>query len=216
VVQEESLAQRLDLFFGELIETANKESREQMLIAALTFRNPVAVVQGTTNPDDRLNRFMGFNSPLLPEILVCTSVGQEGINLHRFCRQVIHYDLPFNPASLEQRTGRIDRIGCKAFRDRAKRGDKVFLEVVVPYLAGTYDERIYEAMRTRAQTFEVLTGGDLASDLPVDQDVTDSEGKDSKSPESALVQIPEQVIKDLRVTLSVAPKCDNAKAPQVE
>jgi len=34
----------------------------------------------------------------------------------------------------------------------------------VPFLAGTYDERIFEELRMRAQTFEVLTGGDVTID----------------------------------------------------
>jgi SNF2 family DNA or RNA helicase len=54
---------------------------------------------------------------LLPDILVCTQVGQEGIDLHRHCRHVVHYDLGWNPAAIEQRTGRVDRIGSKTARE---------------------------------------------------------------------------------------------------
>jgi superfamily II DNA/RNA helicase len=53
----------------------------------------------------------------LPEVLICTSVGQEGIDLHRHCRHVVHFDLARNPAVLEQRIGRADRIGSKTFRE---------------------------------------------------------------------------------------------------
>ena len=67
---------------------------------------------------DRDAVFNGFNTPLLPDILVCTQVGQEGIDLHRHCRHVVHYDLGWNPATLEQRTGRTDRLGSKAMRER--------------------------------------------------------------------------------------------------
>jgi hypothetical protein len=99
-------------------------------------------------------------------VLVCTSVGQEGIDLHRHCRNVVHYDLAWNPAVLEQRTGCADRISSKTFRERdaAKASSRVFLEIGVPFLAGTYDERMYEELRLRAQTFEVLTGGEFAAD----------------------------------------------------
>lgn len=45
-----------------------------------------------------------------PDVLVCTPVGSEGQNLQR-ARRVIHLDLPWNPARLEQRVGRADRIG---------------------------------------------------------------------------------------------------------
>ena len=77
---------------------------------------------------------------------------------------VIHYDLAWNPAVVEQRTGRVDRIGSKAFRERALKNDAAFLEIALPYLAGTYDERMYAELRIRAQSFEVLTGGDVTAD----------------------------------------------------
>jgi len=47
---------------------------------------------------------------------------------------VIHHDLAWNPSSIEQRTGRIDRLGCKA---EAQHSIHVFL----PFLSGTADER---------------------------------------------------------------------------
>jgi SNF2 family DNA or RNA helicase len=43
-------------------------------------------------------------------ILVCTDVAAEGVDL-QFCRLVVNYDLPWNPMRIEQRIGRIDRIG---------------------------------------------------------------------------------------------------------
>ena len=140
---------------------------------------------------------------LLVEILICTSVGQEGIDLHRHCRHVVHFDLAWNPAVMEQRTGRTDRIGSKTFRERDHDGEKTdsFLEIGVPYLAGTYDERMYEELRLRAQTFEVLTGGDLAAD--------ESEGADNhenaEGEESGLrfVPLPDSMVEALRVKLHV-------------
>ena len=74
---------------------------------------------------------------------------------------------------LEQRTGRIDRIGSKTFGERAFSSGQsgTFLEVGVPYLAGTYDERIYEEVRLGPQIFDVLTPSQpgllaVASDPP--------------------------------------------------
>jgi superfamily II DNA/RNA helicase len=65
-------------------------------------------VQGSRGKDYRERVFAGFNTPLLPEVLICTEVGQEGIDLHRHCRHVVQYDLAWNPAVVEQRTGRVD------------------------------------------------------------------------------------------------------------
>jgi superfamily II DNA/RNA helicase len=44
--------------------------------------------------------------------LISTDTGAEGLNF-QFCRNLINYDLPWNPMSVEQRIGRLDRIGQK-------------------------------------------------------------------------------------------------------
>jgi len=120
----------------------------------------VQLVKGSMERD---RYFLGFKTPYRPEILVATSVGQEGIDLHRECRHVIYHDLCWNPATIEQRTGRVDRIGSKVERERlgAYDGDHPSSEIVVPYLAATYDERMFEELYGRAQLFEVTLGGDL-------------------------------------------------------
>ena len=50
-----------------------------------------------------------FNSPFRPFVLISTSIGQEGLDFHHYCRKVFHWNLPHNPIDLEQREGRIDR-----------------------------------------------------------------------------------------------------------
>src|ERR1019366_802361 len=102
-------------------------------------RDVVARVTGSVASSERDRMFTGFNTPLVPEVIIVTSVGQEGIDLHRECRHVVHHDLPWNPATLEQRTGRVDRIGSKVERERmgVQRGKGPALEIVVPYLAAT-------------------------------------------------------------------------------
>lgn len=151
--------------------------------------------------------FSGFNTPLLPEVLVCTSVGQEGIDLHRHCRNVVHYDLAWNPAVLEQRTGRADRIGSKTFRERdaAKASSRVFLEIGVPFLAGTYDERMYEELRLRAQTFEVLTGGEFAADHANGE--IDHPAAQGEETGIGALTLPVALVEHLRVNLQVWPIC---------
>jgi SNF2 family DNA or RNA helicase len=46
------------------------------------------------------------------DILISTDTGAEGLNF-QFCRNLINYDLPWNPMAVEQRIGRLDRIGQK-------------------------------------------------------------------------------------------------------
>lgn len=209
--QRESMADRIAVFLedlkaasGSLIAKDKEPSARLDILDATRLRDQqfVALVAGGKKNEQRERIFSGFNSPLLPEVLICTSVGQEGIDLHRHCRHVVHYDLPWNPAVLEQRTGRADRIGSKTFRERAiPGGEKTSLEIGVPFLAGTYDERMFEELRRRAQTFEVLLGGDLAAENPEGSEEVElatgfvNPGK--------LVNLPEVMVNDLRVMLAV-------------
>lgn len=210
--QSESTADKIAVFLEDLMAASGDintpGSARFSLFDATKLRDQqfVALVSGTHGSRDRVTRervFSGFNSPLLPEVLVCTSVGQEGIDLHRHCRHVVHFDLPWNPAVMEQRTGRTDRIGSKTFRERARSEsvENSFLDIGVPYLAGTYDERIYEELRLRAQTFEVLTGGDLTADEADGRD----DGDQPEGSESGIhfVALPDSMVDALRVSLHV-------------
>jgi hypothetical protein len=205
--QTESMADRIAVFLEDLLAASGGLTEEgtakHTIFQATRLKGQqfARLVSGETDATTRERLFAGFNSPLLPEVLVCTSVGQEGIDLHRHCRHVIHYDLAWNPAVLEQRTGRADRIGSKTFRERRQVGtsEGPFLEIGVPFLAGTYDERMYEELRLRAQTFEVLTGGDLAAENP---EGDDAEGE-GRAREVKLVPLPEHMVDELRVNLHV-------------
>jgi hypothetical protein len=103
--------------------------------------------------DDRIASFTGatplirreelkrrFNSDPAQDplrILVCTDAAREGINLQMRCHNLVHIDLPWNPARLEQRNGRIDRklqpspkVWCRYFV-YAQREEDVVLEALV-------------------------------------------------------------------------------------
>jgi hypothetical protein len=62
-----------------------------------------------------------FNSPLRPFVLASTSIGQEGLDFHNYCRKIVHWNLPSNPIDLEQREGRINRFKCLAIRQNVAR-----------------------------------------------------------------------------------------------
>lgn len=57
-----------------------------------------------------------FNSPFRPFVLISTSVGQEGLDFHSYCRKICHWNLPSNPIDLEQREGRVNRYKGLAVR----------------------------------------------------------------------------------------------------
>ena len=59
-----------------------------------------------------------FNSPFWPFMLNSTSIGQEGLDFHWYCRRIVHWSLPSNPIDLEQREGRINRYKSLVVRQR--------------------------------------------------------------------------------------------------
>ena len=64
---------------------------------------------------------VSFNSPFWPFVVASTSVGQEGLDFHAWCRTVVHWDLPGNAVDLEQREGRVDRYAGLSTRLAAVR-----------------------------------------------------------------------------------------------
>lgn len=77
--------------------------------------------QQTTN-DDGQKRVVSiresFNSPFRPFVLASTSIGQEGLDFHWYCSEVVHWNLPRNPIDLEQREGRVNRFQSLVIRRR--------------------------------------------------------------------------------------------------
>lgn len=57
-----------------------------------------------------------FNSPFRPFVLSTTSIGQEGLDFHWYCRKIMHWNIPSNPQDMEQREGRINRYKCLSIR----------------------------------------------------------------------------------------------------
>ena len=87
------------------------------------------------------------------QVLVSTDAGGEGLNL-QFCHVVINYDLPWNPMRLEQRIGRVDRIG-QSHDVRALN----FL------LADSVEYRVQEVLEEKLQTILEEFGVDKTSDV---------------------------------------------------
>lgn len=81
---------------------------------AAGFVNSEADSEKTAGRKDSIRG--AFNSPLKPFVLATTSIGQEGLDFHNYCRRIMHWNLPGNPIDLEQREGRINRFKCLAIR----------------------------------------------------------------------------------------------------
>lgn len=142
---------------GKIGVLDDEDARSDAHKDRLTLAN-VQVATGTTKRETRARLMRAFNTPFFPDIFVCSEVMGEGVDLQRFCRHVIHHDLAWNPSSIEQRTGRIDRLGCKA------EGRESIL-IYLPYLAGTADERQYRVMSDRERWFRVVMGQDAVAKL---------------------------------------------------
>jgi ERCC4-related helicase len=94
-----------------------------------------------------------FNSPFGPDVLVTTDRLSEGVDLHRCCRHLIHYELDPSPLRTLQRNGRVRRVGSWA----AMTGQPICY--AYPTFGGTRDERAVGVMKQRINAFGLLLGG---------------------------------------------------------
>ena len=91
---------------------------------------------GRTERQLALGEFISGRSPFL----LATDAAGEGLNLHHHCRVVINLEVPWSPTRLEQRTGRVDRIG-------QRRPVHVFHLIA----AGTGERKVIERLRARVE-----------------------------------------------------------------
>jgi superfamily II DNA or RNA helicase len=119
--QEETDPALKILVFTEFVPT------QDMLREFLAARGfTVACLNGNMDMDERKHVLEAFAADA--RVLVSTDAGGEGLNL-QFCHVVINYDLPWNPMRIEQRIGRVDRIG----QEHVVRAVNFVLEDTVEY-----------------------------------------------------------------------------------
>lgn len=80
-------------------------------------------------------------------VLLTSEVGGEGLDM-QFCRMLINYDLPWNPMRVEQRIGRIDRIGQRS----------PSIDVISLIAKGTIEQHVYERLYSRLLEIEQTLG----------------------------------------------------------
>ena len=81
------------------------------------------------------------------DLLLCTDAAAEGLNF-QFCGALVNYDMPWNPMRVEQRIGRIDRLGQRY----------PVIRVVNLHYEGTVETDVYRALRSRIGLFEAVVG----------------------------------------------------------
>lgn len=131
-------------------ENRDRARRELARIAnILGSPEYVGRFDGDTPEGDRELRRENFNRPYAPLVLLVSRVGEEGIDLQQHTRYVLHYDVEWNPAKMEQREGRVDREGRRS-------GGAVQVQFFL--LKDTYEERVFHTVMERDAWFQVLIG----------------------------------------------------------
>ena len=93
--------------------------------------------------DDAKRRFRDGEA----DVLLCTDAAAEGLNF-QFCGSLVNYDMPWNPMRVEQRIGRIDRLGQQ----------NPIIRIVNLHYEGTVETDVYKALRNRIGLFETVVG----------------------------------------------------------
>jgi superfamily II DNA or RNA helicase len=152
----------LDLIYQVQRETNNPVQKvlvfteftatQAMLEAFLESRGfQVVTLNGAMSRDEREAAQRTFADQA--QILISTDAGGEGLNL-QFCNVVVNYDLPWNPMRIEQRIGRVDRIG--------QRQPVLAINLV---LADSVEARVQEVLTAKLATILVEFGVDKAGDV---------------------------------------------------
>ena len=130
------------------------------------------VLKGGMGPE-RQNVLEAFERPDGPNVLLSSEVGSEGIDL-QFCRIMVNYDLPWNPMRVEQRIGRIDRLGQQSEK----------ISIINLFLADTIEDRILQRLYERIRVFQQSIGdleeilGDITGEIArslLDPDLSDQQ-----------------------------------------
>jgi superfamily II DNA or RNA helicase len=152
-VRGEELSETKFLIFTEFLPT------QAMLARILTgYGYQVSVLNGEMDLAERMRVQEAFRNQ--SQFLVSTDAGGEGLNL-QFAHVVMNYDLPWNPMRIEQRIGRVDRIGQR----HVVRAFNFAME-------GTVEYRVHEVLLEKLRR--------ILDELGVDKlgDVLDSSGLD--------------------------------------
>ena len=144
--QEENDAAMKVLIFTEFVPT------QAMLAGFLESRGfSVALLNGSMDLDFRAKAQQAFAKDV--RILVSTDAGGEGLNL-QFCHVIVNFDMPWNPMRIEQRIGRVDRIG-----------QRHVVRAVNFVLEDTVEHRVRDVLEAKLEVIAKEFGVDKASDV---------------------------------------------------
>lgn len=111
MIQKRMIESFIDRNYQEIdtTESFGKEKKKKWRIRT-HYAMPYGNIRMTDQATNRANDVrLAFNSPFRPFVLASTSVGQEGLDFHWYCRKIMHWNISSNPQDMEHREGRIDR-----------------------------------------------------------------------------------------------------------
>ena len=130
-----------------LLFTEFRETQEYLRQRIEELGWDVQLFHGQMKPAAKDAAVEAFRTSVSPCILLSTEAGGEGRNF-QFCHLLVNYDLPWNPMRVEQRIGRLDRIG-----------QTDVVQVFNFWVQGTVEERVLDVLERRINVFEETVGG---------------------------------------------------------
>ena len=174
------------LIFTEFVPT------QAMLADFLESRGfSVTTLNGSMDLEARTRAQQAFSKDV--RVLISTDAGGEGLNL-QFCHVIVNFDMPWNPMRIEQRIGRVDRIGQK----HVVRAINFVLEDTVEHRVRQVLE---EKLEVIAQEFGVDKAADVMDSVEADPIFDELFVHGLQNPE-AIEQECDAVVSQLRSTLS--------------
>ena len=187
----------------EKLQDYIKHHPKEKIILFAYFRPTLAYLQQRLEDDgieckkliggmaDNKQEFIDHFKESNAKVLLLSEVASEGIDL-QFCHVLINYDLPWNPMKVEQRIGRIDRLGQKS--------PKIIIWNL--FYRYTIDARIYERLFERLNIFQYALGDleevlgqeikDLTNELMITQLTPEQEEKRIEQTTQALANLQQQ------------------------
>jgi hypothetical protein len=190
------LASHLELIIKNNVPGILELTREEYPTHLRQELNPVSPVIGASGETSgRSAQARKFRMPGYPLALISTDVFQEGEDLHTFCDSVVHYGISGSPVSIEQKTGRVDRVNSMAQRRlialERQAQEEDFIQVTFPYVKESIETLQIRQVCTNLNKF-VEELHDIGSSKIVASDVIDlNEALTSKD------EIPEQILRIL-------------------
>lgn len=174
------------LIFTEFVPT------QAMLADFLESRGfSVTTLNGSMDLEARTRAQQAFSKDV--RVLISTDAGGEGLNL-QFCHVIVNFDMPWNPMRIEQRIGRVDRIGQK----HVVRAINFVLEDTVEHRVRQVLE---EKLEVIAQEFGVDKAADVMDSVETDPIFDELFVHGLQNPD-AIEQECDAVVSQLRSTLS--------------